>query len=259
MIKNLRFSLFACNGTKRATYEDNFLCDQIIYSEQPLPLQIFGIKTENRQFYAVFDGFGEDGKKAAMLAADTLKKYQSLLISDQRKEIDPYMIMCLMEANKKICESTTEQSKTGTSAAIFCTDNNKGYVYNIGDSRVYLVRNKKLYLLSEDHTEANRLYKLGAVDYIQYRELNKKRRLTQYLGVPAEDFVIKPYKTAFKLKKEDKILLCTNGITRILDENDIRALLADEYEYKSAELFKAIQTRNARDDCTAVLCELKNL
>ena len=70
-----------------------------------------GIKTEQRQFYAVFDGMSKDcgGNTAAMIAAETLSKYEEMLLSDVRKDMDKDMIMYLMEVNNKIYEAGKKQ------------------------------------------------------------------------------------------------------------------------------------------------------
>lgn len=257
----IQYFLAASQGRGRALYEDNFFCDSSIYSDCRLPLRADGIRTEKRQFYAVFDGMSKDaeGARAAFAAAKTLQKYQNMLLADFHKELDKYCIMYLMEANSKISEMAKKRSdvRIGTSAAIFCIDGTTGYIYNIGDSRIYLFRNKKLYLLSEEHTESNRLYRLGAINALQYRTFSKKRRLTQYLGVPSEEFIIKPYKDSFRVKKGDKILLCTNGITQALESEDLKEILQKNTRQYAAELIDAAWSRNTTDDCTAIVCAIR--
>ena len=254
-----KYSIVAARGANRASYQDNFLCGRLTYADQALPLLASGVQTENRQFYAVFDGVGGQGsgKEAALLAAQTLQKYRERYLADSRKDMDKYSIMYLMEVNTKICEIGTNQSgtRTGASAALFCMDERRGYVYNIGDCRAYLLRSGKFYLLSEDHTEANRLYQLGAVNERQYRECNRKRRLTQYLGIPVEELVIKPHKTSFRLKRGDRILLCTNGLTRLLEEREIKNLLRKPSERSAEEILERIRAKDSRDDCTVLICE----
>ena len=254
-----KYSIVAARGANRAVYQDNFLCDRLTYTDQALPLQASGAQTGNRQVYAVFDGVGGQGggKEAALLAVQTLQKYRELYLADPCKDMDKYSIMYLMEVNAKICEIGTNQSgtRTGASAALFCMDGRRGYVYSIGDCRAYLLRGGKLYLLSEDHTEANRLYQLGALNERQYRECNRKRRLTQYLGIPAEELVIKPHRISFRLKRGDRILLCTNGLTRLLEECEIKKLLRKPSERSAEEILERIREKGSRDDCTALICE----
>ena len=258
---DIKYSIMAAQGANRASYQDNFLCDRLTYADQALPLLASGIQTEDRQVYAVFDGVGRQGggKEAALLAAQTLQKYRDTYLADPRKDIEKYSIMYLMEVNTKICEIGTNQSgtRTGASAALFCMDERRGYVYNVGDSRAYLLRSEKFYVLSEDHTEANRLYRLGALNERQYRECNRKRRLTQYLGIPAEELVIKPHKASFRLKRGDRILLCTNGLTRLLEECEIKELLQKPSERYAEEIWELIRAKGSRDDCTVLICECR--
>lgn len=257
---HIQYFLAAAQGRDREFYEDNFFCDSSIYSAYRLPLRLDGSITEKRQFYAVFDGMSKDaeGKMAAHAAAKALQKYRDMLASDLHKELDKYIIMYFMEANMKISEMAQKRCdvRIGTSAALFCIDGTMGYIYNIGDSRIYLLRNKKLYLLSEEHTEANRLYRLGAIDDLQYHVFSKKRRLTQYLGIPPEEFIIKPYKASFKVKKGDRLLLCTNGITRALESEDLKKILQKDTGQYAAELIDTARSRNAKDDCTAIVCTI---
>ena len=128
-------------------------------------------------------------------------------------------------------------SELVTTLTIVVIQGNRLYGANVGDSRVYLLREKKLNQLSCDH----------AMDEKGYENV-----LTQAIGIAPE---VEPYYFENMLQKGDKILLCSDGLYNILDANTLQEKIA----YGATALVKKaskIENDNLPDDTTAVVIEI---
>jgi PPM family protein phosphatase len=100
-------------------------------------------------------------------------------------------------------------------------DNRSFWIAHVGDSRVYRLREGRLRKLTEDHTVFNQVRKSRriAADLI---DLALKKRLSQALG--SSEFV-SPKILEVKLRSGDRFLLCSDGLTDMVDDQEITAIL----------------------------------
>lgn len=130
-----------------------------------------------------------------------------------------------------------ERAELVTTLTIIVIDGNRLYGANVGDSRVYLYRDKTLNQLSLDH----------AMDEDGYEGV-----LTQAIGIDKE---VDPYYFENNIQKDDKILLCSDGLYTLLDDNTLK----DSLNYGAHSLVKKASTLvndDLPDDTTAVLVEI---
>lgn len=110
--------------------------------------------------FAVCDGMGgeEHGDKASLLAVETLKEFEE-------KDINEHINEYVNTANKKICDMIIENNgvRSGTTLVLIYIKDDYANCYNIGDSRLYLIRNKKIRQISEDHTHCMQMIKMGVL------------------------------------------------------------------------------------------------
>lgn len=133
-----------------------------------------------------------------------------------------------------------ERSELVTTLSIVIVEGNRLYGANVGDSRVYLCRNKSLNQLSFDHS---------------MQESGYENVLTQAIGIEQD---VKPYYFENILQKDDKILLCSDGLYNVMSEETLEKgifLGAHSLVKKASTLTED----NLPDDTTAITLEILNV
>jgi len=130
-----------------------------------------------------------------------------------------------------------EHPELVTTLTLVVIDGNRLYGANIGDSRVYMYRNKSLNQLSSDHS----------MDEEGYENV-----LTKAIGI---EKTVEPYYFENNIQKDDKILLCSDGLYNLLDKETLTngmAFGAHSLVKKASKLFDD----DLPDDTTAVIVEV---
>jgi len=130
-----------------------------------------------------------------------------------------------------------ERSELVTTLAMVVIDGNRLYGVNVGDSRVYLYRDGSLNQLSNDHAMEEKGY---------------ENVLTQAIGI-AEDIAIYYFENI--IKKDDKILLCSDGLYNVLDEKTLQETLKNGAVSLVKKASK-LTNDDLPDDTTAITLEI---
>jgi serine/threonine protein phosphatase PrpC len=125
-----------------------------------------------------------------------------------------------------------------TTLTIVVIQGNRLYGANVGDSRVYLYRDKKLNQLSYDH----------AMDEKGYENV-----LTQAIGISQD---VKPYYFENIVQKDDKILLCSDGLYNVLDNTALAKNIELGNAHTLVKKASKLENDNLPDDTTAVVVEI---
>jgi protein phosphatase len=229
-------------GAVREHNEDNYYINGKYRQDSSIGTEGYSDnKIRDAYLYAVCDGMGGEsfGELASLIAVSVLTKFQNANLRKSMADI-------IRVTNRLICDEIKKYKgrSGGTTLAMFSIQDNKAVSYNLGDSRVYLCRNEDLYLLSEDHVE----------------KTEKKNKLTQYLGIYHEKKVIRPYISKdIKIKKNDVYMLCSDGLTDVVSNDDIADILSLEKE-STANLVKllahASQNNGGKDNVTIVVIKV---
>jgi protein phosphatase len=171
--------------------------------------------------------------------------------------------MFLSEANNRICEAAGELSarRMGCTIALLCVLADGIRIYNVGDSRIYLFRRGKLKQLSEDHTPAFRAVCMGLMTEEEAKRHPHRNKLTQYLGIAEEEMIAKPFRKSVQTKRNDVVLLCSDGLTDMVENDAIAGILreADGPEEAVRALVSAALQNGGRDNiCVILLKALTN-
>lgn len=152
-----------------------------------------------------------------------------------------------------IDESNTDTRLHGMGTTIVATliDGKQSLIANIGDSRGYVYSNGQFTQITEDHSYVNELVKHGDITPDQAKTNPYKNIITKSLGInndSAADF--KPY-TA---QPGDQILLCTDGLTNMVDDADIEKILSmDEELQTKCDMLVSLANQNGGLDNITVL------
>ena len=127
------------------------------------------------------------------------------------------------------------------------------YVANIGDSRLYLLRDK-LEQVTRDHSYVEELVALGKMKRGSRDYQEKKNIITRAVGT-AETVDIDLF--AFKLKPRDTILMCSDGLSNMVDELEMEYIIRSEESMKQKveALVEAANRGGGRDNISVVLVE----
>lgn len=212
------------------------------------------ISIENYDFFIVADGMGghSDGELASSLASSSFVDYIKRsnvsdfdnIISLQKKAID--------YANKEVLKLAGEKrEKMGTTVVCVCIDykNSKAHVSHIGDSRVYLYKNKELIQLTKDHSLLNDLIDSGALNEKEANDFANKSAITRAVGISPNTVADTK---SIDLDDNDLILMATDGLTNELDEEEIIDIIekqSDVYDI-SMSLVDAAINAGGRDNIT---------
>ena len=207
---------------------------------------------DNSCLVIVCDGIGGTSggevasKAAALEVCDYFEKNQKL-------EIKSRILESIKSANDKILQiakSDNKISDLGTTCVVAFLKNNDLYVANVGDSRAYLISEDKIKQITNDHSVVNELLMQGKITSDEAKIANNKNIITRALGslnsIP--DFY------EMNIKNDDKILICTDGLTNCLSNEEIYNILTKNSPEKAIEVLITNANQNGgTDNITAAL------
>ena len=244
---------FCHKGLVRTTNQDNFY-----FAGEILPQENNGLDsplrcaqtTEMPLFFGVFDGMGgeQQGELAAWIAAKTLQEAKGFPVEAP----STFLLDVCQEANRRICAEMEWQKcgRIGTTAATVCFHGDTAWFCNIGDSRIYLLRDGELRQISEDHTEAAMMRLHGIT--------SRKPRLTQHLGILPDEMLIEPFCTKLSLQPGDRILLCSDGLTDMVELETLMLLLSTQVSVTliTKNIVATALDKGGKDNITVTLCDI---
>ena len=242
-------------GSIRKANEDNFLFNGSLLEKDNTGTGRILTDTVNDgqdSVYAVFDGMGGEtmGELASYLAAEqldeTLKKKSSFAGAEK------FLSYYAYQANDRICKIMREGkiSRMGTTAAIVYIKNDIATIMNIGDSRVYMLEENDINILSVDHTDDSLMKQSG---------VSGKPKLTQHLGIFPEEMIIEPHIESIHITEGNRILICSDGLYNSLTNDDIRDFMSSgKTPHETVELIinEALR-RGSNDNVTVILIDIK--
>ncbi len=235
----------------------------------------FGVKQE-RDFFFVCDGMGGGvaGDFASKCATDViLSLYDKLKKQDcveilgydfEKYEEDIIKPIALIKIANRHLNNLTKKYPKLTGMGTTCTgvwfdrSNNLVHIYNVGDSRVYRIRNGKIQQLTEDHSKIKELIDSGKMTQEEAKMAEIQSMITRALGI--RDTVKVDYKSEV-VKNGDIYILCTDGLNGELSDytiNDIVSLYKPDVESISDELIRSANNAGGRDNTTVISICVQN-
>lgn len=198
---------------------------------------------------AVFDGIGgaAHGEAASYAAAKSFLKWTYYGLTKE-KEID-YLVQRM---NQDVCQADPDKdgNAMGTTMTSIFFNQDRVFFSNIGDSPSYLYRSGELVPVYCPHTNADFLKAMGLE--------HKKPKLSQYLGMNEENILLEPHISSLKMKDNDIYLLCSDGLTDMVKEEDIKKTLSGCQNLKKTveELLSYALDHGGKDNITILLCRV---
>ena len=205
----------------------------------------------------VCDGMGgaKGGREASQGACNVIENFfQEQYAQCGAGQEEPFLKKALLYANRFVFQKAAhEEALAGMGTTAVCALVRSGNVYlcHAGDSRAYLIRDGKLTQLTHDHSYVQELVDCGTITEEEAEHHPQKNIITKALGV---DYLLEPEFTAAKLKREDRLLLCTDGLTNMVPVEEMEKLLAQGTFYDLPDrLIEAANAHGGSDNITALL------
>ncbi len=221
-------------------------------------------------FAVLSDGIG--GHRAGEVAAELTVNYvvDSVAASkgDDPLEIMQSAIHAASEAIAARSAGNAAQEGMGSTCACVWVEGDRVYAVHIGDTRIYLVRGDKIQRLTIDHTWVQEALEKGIIDAEQARRHPNVHVLRRHLGsveLPEVDFrvVLQPGQSdgqarqnqGFQLQAGDILLMCTDGLTDLIWDDEILRLITTRNSLTSAaeDLVARANERGGHDNITVIL------
>ena len=125
------------------------------------------------------------------------------------------------------------------------------YVANVGDSRLYVV-NQEIRQITKDHSLVEEMVRMGEMDKETARNHRDKNIITRAIGAVPEvdvDFF------EINLDPEDEILMCTDGLTNMVEDADIRNIMLSQRDIaeQAERLVKTANENGGKDNITVIV------
>ncbi|MEW6731679.1 MAG: protein phosphatase 2C domain-containing protein [Acidobacteriota bacterium] len=217
--------------------------------------QFAGFVGEEGFLMLVSDGAGGDGRGGIASALAVQVFQEEILNSDPKQAYGK----CLMDATRAANELIWEQSRrTPETAGMAATLTAAwivpplAYLVEVGDSRCYLVRNQTIKQLTRDQSMAQTLIDAGVLTPNSAKTHPYRNIVLQSLG--ARETVV-PVVTTLELARGDRLLICSDGLSKKLSEAQILEIVAQSREVAVAcrLLIEKAKELGAEDNITVVL------
>ncbi|HZT60047.1 MAG TPA: Stp1/IreP family PP2C-type Ser/Thr phosphatase [Pyrinomonadaceae bacterium] len=156
------------------------------------------------------------------------------------------------ETNRRIHAAAAEDSAKhgmGTTCTALCLLDGQAFAAHVGDSRLYMLREGKVYQLTEDHSAVMEMVKLGIITKEEARHHEDKNVILRALGTSPEVEVaaLDP----FSIRVGDKYLLCSDGLYDLVSDEEIgRELSGDDLNEAGQKMIALAKERGGHDNIT---------
>ena len=213
---------------------------------------------DDLKLFIVADGMGgyNGGEIASSLAIKAAKNYiETNFISTpkDRESILELIKSSMQYANMVVYEKSKEDDELkgmGTTLEICFIYENKMYIGHIGDSRIYRIRKHIIRKLTNDHSYVETLVKDGKITREEAKTHPNKNMLMKALGCTE---YIEPDVFVRGFLKDDIVLMSSDGLTNMIDEQEIFNIITNNKENASEMLIQKANDNGGYDNITALI------
>lgn len=243
---NIHYSYVSHVGNVRSVNQDNIICGGLyIEPNGNIEFPLSGVKSSKTPLVlGIFDGLGgeERGEEASYIAAHNATELKI------GKDVVADLARFCNKTNLDICEyaSKNEISSMGTTAAMLTFTGKSITLCNIGDSKIFRFCDGVLEQISTDH--------------VTTAAFGVKPPLSQNLGIPPNELIINPYFAQGLYNDGDVYLICSDGITDMITNEEITEVLGSKpVKEACAELLEKALANGGRDNATIILCRIERV
>jgi serine/threonine protein phosphatase PrpC len=205
---------------------------------------------------AVSDGMGgaQSGEVASALALHALRRGMTAEVGSAAETA---LSTSVEQANRRVWDTAIRSGRKGMGATLTAVliEGNRAFVAEVGDSRAYLLRGRKFLQLTHDQSCAQLLIDAGSLRPEELSTFPFRNVIMQAIGTKPDVVVALNRLT---LRRGDRILLCSDGLTGKIGDDELRRMLLSGGPL-DATVLSLVELANARggeDNITALLAEL---
>ena len=213
------------------------------------------------QLIAVADGMGghAGGEVASHIAIKTLATMIPVFSSADidTDSIEDLLLNSLHTIDDEISRTASDEIELrgmGTTLTALLIRDGRLALLHVGDSRCYRLRGNTFEQLTHDHTVLQELLDSGAISVSEARDHPQRSMLTQVLM--GEGSVV-PVLMVYEVNSKDRFLLCSDGLSSVLSEKEIKTLLKKSNRDEAVEaLVEATYINGAPDNVTVLVADV---
>ena len=211
----------------------------------------------------VADGMG--GHNAGEVASKTVVESIESYFKSQESDLNSdktlhYLKESIEKANTAVFKASIKNESLkgmGSTCTAMMILNHQIFVAHVGDSRAYLIRGNNIDQLTRDHTLAEKMFDSGIISREEARSSPHRNMLMKAIGI-SEDLEVEIY-DPFNVQPGDIYLLCSDGLTEYIEEEELRSILNI---YDPAEacklLVKIANKRGGKDNITVQIAKVSD-
>lgn len=222
----------------------------------------FDLSSHGQTLCAVLcDGMGgaQSGSVASSMAADTFMSHAANSIDEASspKDMQQMIVEAVNYANIRVYDRSFADFTCmgmGSTLVAALVNSKRCIVANVGDSRAYLIAKGRIQQISRDHSLVEEMVARGEISAEQARHHGKKNIITRAIGVEAS---VKCDVFDFKLAPGSRLLLCSDGLSNMMSDNEILSISEKNSEPEKAcrLMLELALERGASDNVTVFIAE----
>jgi len=213
------------------------------------------VKTAWGDLYVVADGMGghKGGETASKLTVTLLcDEFKNNQVKNPTKFLTEKLVLA-DEVVRKKADDDNKLKGMGTTVVAVIIKNNKAYYAHVGDSRIYLFRNKKGTQLTKDHSYVQQLVDQGLIKPEEAENHPQKNKILQAIGIGN----VKPSSDTTDLYKNDFLLLCSDGLSGEVNKEEMWSFIESSSPMESCKnLVNLANKRGGPDNSTVIIIQI---
>lgn len=249
----ISFSAICDPGLIRGDNQDNVYCNGVYRrnTRDRLTFRRSGT-VRGDALFAVADGMGGEAN-GAQASLETVRRLGETEHAGGASAVTSH----LLKVNQAICDMISRDGgkQMGSTFAGVLFQGGQVHIVNIGDSRVYLFRRHQLTQQSVDDTLVRPMVEMGILTPEAARMHPDKHRLSQHLGIFPDEMVIEAHQKTISVQDGDIFLLCSDGLTDMLTDEEISLHLEAEHSVREIAdvLLSSALERGGKDNISILL------
>lgn len=219
-----------------------------------------GRLSDDSYWMILCDGMGgvTSGGEASFITVNYLEQIvkETLLGITDDDEIEDFMVVSIRRSNTlvySLAKDLQQAYSMGTTIVMAVVRNNTAHIVHAGDSRAYHLTKRGIFQITTDHSVVQELLSSGKITELQAKNHPNKNIITSALGIEPD---LKLDVNTIRLSKGDYLLLCSDGLSNMIDEGQISEIIRSSDFFKSTDnLVKKSLDLGGYDNITALLLQ----
>ncbi len=244
-------------GRHRKKNEDSLLINDILVSEADMDSEANAQSSDEKQIYVVADGMG--GHQRGEIASRSVLEVFRQRYPDIEDEADiADVVFSAKDALDRLAGADSLSYDMGTTVSGIFFVRNKFFVFNCGDSRVYILKDGSLERLTKDHSLVQELVDLGTITESEMRFHPQKNIVTSAVvagwraGLPNVDV------KNVEISGDSTFLICTDGLWESMGKKEMEDCFRDQKKNTEC-LLKGAIAAGGRDNISAIVIRVRDI